>query len=164
MRGSKILYMKVLQIKFIDSLNFLSMPLIAFPKTLGLLELKRGYFPNFFNTKENQGYVGPMPPTDTYGPDTMKQEARTEFVNRYHNQVTAHVVFDFRKEIMEYCRSDVDILRRCYLKFRTLFQKECGLDPFLHVFTIAAACNKVYRHRFLKPNTIGIIPLGDYRA
>ena len=33
-----------------------------------------------------------MPLMDTYGPDMMKQEARTEFVNWYHNQVTAHVV------------------------------------------------------------------------
>ena len=57
MRGSKILCMEVLHIKFIDSLNFLSMPLSAFPKTFGLLELKRGYCPHFFNTKENQDYV-----------------------------------------------------------------------------------------------------------
>ena len=164
MRGSKILYMEVLQIKFIDSLNFLSMPLSAFPKTFGLSELKKGYFPHFFNTEENQDYVGPMPPMDMYGPDMMKRESRDEFVNWYHHQVTTHAVFDFRKEIMEYCRSDVDILRRCCLKFRTLFQKECGLDPFLHSFTIASACNKVYRHRFLKPNTIGIVPLGGYRV
>ena len=46
MRGSKILYMEVLQIKFIDSLNFLSMPLSVFPKTFGLSELKKGYFPH----------------------------------------------------------------------------------------------------------------------
>ena len=92
-----------------------------------------------------------MPPMEMYGPDMMKRESRDEFVNWYHHQVTTHIVFDFRKEIIEYCRSDVDILRRCCLKFRTLFQKECGLDPFLHSFTIAAACNKVYRHRFLKP-------------
>ena len=64
------------------------------------------------------------------GPDMMKRESRDEFVNWYHRQVTTHAVFDFCKEIMEYCRSDVDILRRCCLKFRTLFQKECGLDPF----------------------------------
>ena len=96
--------------------------------------------------------------------DMMKRESRDEFVNWYHHQVTTHAVFDFRKEIMEYCRSDVDILRRCCLKFRTLFRKECGLDPFLHSFTIAAACNKVYRHRFLKPNTIGIVPPGGYRV
>ena len=60
-----------------------------------------------------------MPLMDTYGPDMMKQEARTEFVNWYRH----------RKEIMRYCRSDVDILR-CCLKFRTFFRKNVGLIHF----------------------------------
>ena len=129
MRGSKILYM-VLQINFINSLNFLSMPLSNFPKTFGLSEIKKGYFPHFFNTKENQDYVGPMPSMEMYGPDMMKRESRDEFVNWYHHQVTTHAVFDFRKEIMEYCRSDVDILRRCCLKFRTIFSERMWVGSF----------------------------------
>ena len=39
-------------------------------------------------------------------------------------------LFDFEKEIEEYCRSDVDIVRRCCLKFKELIGKTCGLDPF----------------------------------
>ena len=46
---------------FIDSLNFLPMPLSKFPKTFGLTELAKGYFPHFFNTEANQHYVGPIP-------------------------------------------------------------------------------------------------------
>ena len=54
LNGAKII------IKFRDSLNFLPMPLKAFPKTSGLTELKKGYFPHFFNRKDTQHYVGPL--------------------------------------------------------------------------------------------------------
>ena len=39
------------EIKFRDSLNFLPMPLKALPKTFGPTELKKAYFPHFFNRK-----------------------------------------------------------------------------------------------------------------
>ena len=44
-------------IRFIDSLNFLAMPLSQLPKTFGLTELAKGYFPHFFNSEANQHYV-----------------------------------------------------------------------------------------------------------
>ena len=50
-----------LRIKFIDSLNFVTTALAAFPKTFGLTELKKGYFPHYFNKECNQAYVGPIP-------------------------------------------------------------------------------------------------------
>ena len=62
--GSKIMYMTVepgLHIRVIDSLNFLTMKLSALPKAFGINELKKGWFPHHFNTRENQNYVGPYP-------------------------------------------------------------------------------------------------------
>ena len=60
--GQKIitLSIKELGIRFIDSLSFLTMPLKAFPKTFGQKELKKGYFPHWFNTVENRNYIGAM--------------------------------------------------------------------------------------------------------
>ena len=58
--GSKIMYMTVekdLHIKVIDSLNFLPMKLSKLPKAFGLKELKKGWFPHFFNTRESQEYL-----------------------------------------------------------------------------------------------------------
>ena len=51
LNGAKIMSMELeaTKIKFRDSLNFLPMPLKALPKTYGLTELKKGYFPHFFN-------------------------------------------------------------------------------------------------------------------
>ena len=47
--GAKIMFMEIpkLSIRFIDSLNFLQMPLKSFPKTFGMNELKKGYFPHY---------------------------------------------------------------------------------------------------------------------
>ena len=62
--GSKIMYMTIekdLHIKIIDSLNFLPMKLSKLLQAFGLKEPKEGWFPHFFNTRDNQEYVGPSP-------------------------------------------------------------------------------------------------------
>ena len=61
--GSKIMIMKIKELKmtFVDSLNFLTMPLSNFPKTFGIKELKKGFFPHYFNIKKNYKYIGKVP-------------------------------------------------------------------------------------------------------
>ena len=154
-----------IRIKFIDSLNFIPMPLARFPKTFGQDELCKGYFPHFFNKDENQEYVGPIPCQDDYGVNYMKPEAREKFMTWHQEQVDNNYVFDFQKEILKYCRSDVDILAKCCLLYRELFRKatdtgndETGLDPFDSVTTIAAYCMQVYRTKFLQKDTIALLP------
>ena len=111
LNGAKIMSMELTEaeIKFWDSLNFLPMPLKALPKTFGLTELKKGYCPQFFNRKENQQYVGSLTPIENYDPDGMSTKERQEFLGWYEERRNAEYVFDFEKEIEEYCRSDVDI-------------------------------------------------------
>ena len=58
-------------IHFIDSLNFIRMKLANFPKTFGIEEFSKGYFPHLFNRKENENYIGPILPTPYYNPDNM---------------------------------------------------------------------------------------------
>ncbi|XP_060855012.1 uncharacterized protein LOC132932655 [Metopolophium dirhodum] len=57
--GTKLMLLEIkyLSIRIIDSSNFIQGPLSSFPKTFGLNELKKGYFPHFFNTVENQNYI-----------------------------------------------------------------------------------------------------------
>ena len=121
--GAKIMMMEIpqLRIKIIDSLNFIQQPLSSFPKTFGLNELKKGYFPHYFNKICNQNYIGQMPSKKHYGYNQMKTQDRQKFLQWYDDRVNENYVFDFKKEIIEYCRSDVDILRRCMLKFRQDF-------------------------------------------
>ena len=167
--GSKIMYMTVersLHIKVIDSLNFLPMKLSALPKAFGLEELKKGWFLHHLNTRENQNYVGPYPEATYYGHDFMGEKERNDLLEWLSERKDE--MFDFRKEILEYYRSDVDILRQACLKFRELLMSATGVqrevindkgkneikwfgavDPFDSV-TISSVCMNVFRTKFIE--------------
>ena len=157
-RGAKSLSMKVpdWDIRFIDSINFIPMALAKFPKTFGQDELCKGYFPHAFNKDENQNYVGPIPCQNDYGVNFMKPEERDAFITWHDQQVANNYRYDFREEIIKYCRSDVDILRKCCLQYREMFRNETDIDPFNKALTIASYCQEVYRTNFLKKDTIAI--------
>ena len=154
-----------IKIKFIDSLNFIPMALAKFPKTFGQDELCKGYFPHFFNKDENQDYVGPIPCQDDYGVNFMKPEAREAFMTWHQEQAENNYVFNFRHEILKYCRSDVDILTKCCTLYREMLKEvtdmgndETGIDPFDTATTIAGYCMQVYRTKFLQKDTIALLP------
>lgn len=58
LNGSKIVLMTFLNIKFIDTFNYFYLPLLAPPKSDGLIGIVRGWFPHLFNLLEYQNYVG----------------------------------------------------------------------------------------------------------
>ena len=156
--GAKIMMMEIpqLRIKIIDSLNFIQQPLASFPKTFGLNELKKGYFPHYFNKICNQNYIGEMPSKKHYGYNQMKTQDRQKFLQWYDDRVNENYVFDFKKELIEYCRSDVDILRRCMLKFRQNFMNQENIDPLKYI-TIAGVCMAIYRGNYMSKNTIAVV-------
>ena len=157
-RGAKCLSMTIpmFNIRFIDSLNFIPMALAKFPKTFAQPELCKGYFPHLFNKDENQNYVGPIPCQDDYGVNFMKPTEREAFIAWHQEQVENNYVFDFRKEIIKYCRSDVDILAKCCRLYREMFKEQTNIDPFDKALTIASYCHQVYRTNFLEKDTIAI--------
>ena len=147
--GSKVMYMELgkgLNLRFLDSLNFLPMKLAALPKAFGLEELCKGYFPHFFNTRDHQTYVGPYPDPEAYGANYMSTGDREAFLKWHEAKTRSGAVFDFREEMELYCRSDVDILRRACLQFRQLMMEAAGVDPFCYV-TIASVCMGIYKTR-----------------
>ena len=156
--GAKIMMMDIpqLRIKIIDSLNFIQQPLSSFPKTFGLNELKKGYFPHYFNKNCNQNYIGNMPSKKHYGYNQMNSRDREKFLQWYDDRVNENYVFDFKKEIIEYCRSDVDILRRCMLKLRQDFINQENIDPLKYI-TIAGVCMAIYRGNYMPKNTIAVV-------
>ena len=157
-RGAKSLSMTIplFNIRFIDSINFIPMSLAKFPKTFGQDELCKGYFPHRFNKEENQNYVGPIPCQNDYGVNFMKPGEREAFIAWHDEQVANNYRYDFRQEIIKYCRSDVDILRKCCLLYREMFRNETDIDPFNKALTIASYCQEVYRTNFLKKDTIAV--------
>jgi len=56
----------------------------------------------------------------------------------------------------EYCKSDVDILRKGCLKYRELLIDIANIEPFQYV-TLAGVCQAIYKSEFLPENTIGIV-------
>ena len=77
-------------------------------------------------------------------------------------------IFYFQREMVKYCRNDVDILRQALglvLSFQeSLFLKYRSVCPFVECMTIASTCEmKVFRRNFLREEEIGIIPTDGYR-
>ncbi|CAC5359404.1 unnamed protein product [Mytilus coruscus] len=138
--GTQIMYMVVgrgLNIRVLDSLNFLPMKLSKIPKAFGLKELKKGYFPHFFNTMDNQNYIGPYPDIKYYGCDYMNKDDRKDFLT-----------------------CDTTILREGVLRFRDLMLEVTGTEKMenthrqsvyvLDYASIASMCMGIYKTNFLK--------------
>ena len=164
LRGAKILSMTIpmFNIKFIDSLNFIPMSLAKFPQTFGMEELCKGYFPHLFNKEEHEDYVGPIPSESFYSPDSMKPETRKAFLAWHKERVDNNYVFTLSDELNDYCRSDVDILRKCCMEFREMFREITDIDPFEKCLTIASACHEVFHNNFLKEETIAVLNSDRY--
>jgi G:T-mismatch repair DNA endonuclease (very short patch repair protein) len=71
-------------------------------------------------------------------------------------------VFDNRRVLESYCQADVTVLREACRTFRKHFLQIGNVEVFLESMTIVSACNKVFRKKFLRPDSIGIIPVGGY--
>ena len=129
------------------------MKLAKFPKTFELTELQKGYFPHLFNTDDHQTYVRSLPDQHYYMPDGMSVDDRDAF-RRWHAKLTHEgYVFDFRRELLEYCKSDVLLLKQGCMTFKREFEAKAGFDPFYQM-TIASACKRYLRTHCLQPNII----------
>ena len=89
----------------------------------------------------------------------MSQSERREFMIWYESQ--KNEVFDNKRVLEQYCQ-DVTVLRQACQIFKRDFIEIGNIEVFLEALTIASACSKVLRKRFLKPETIGLIPAGGY--
>lgn len=154
--------------KFLDSYKYLLCPLRNIPTAFNFeTQVKKGKFPHDYNTPANQSVVGKWPDISYYGSafmTTKELQEMQEFLAEKSNEV-----FDFKKEIFEYCRADTDILRLGILKFRDLIRElttsakfPSGLEAFEKNCTLAGLSQLIYRALFLKPQTIPIIPIQGY--
>ena len=164
--GGKLLCIYHRDVKIIDSYNFIPLALAKCPKTFGLTELHKGYFPYLFNTKSNQQVKNvAYPSPEFYGDKYMQSKARDDFL-KWHSQQNDKN-FNLQEELVKYCLSDVDILTKSCLTYRDIFmeatksdkiENDCGIDPFMKCLTIASVCNFIYRRNFMPEKSIAIIP------
>ena len=64
-------------------------------------------------------------------------------------------VFNLKKELKEYCRSDVDILRRIYDENQRRFRNSGNIDPLQYI-TIASVCSTIYQSNYMPSDSIAI--------
>ena len=63
-------------------------------------------------------------------PETMSPEGKQALEKWHQEQRDKEVVFDFQKELVEYCESDVRLLKQGCLTFKRLFESLTGFNPF----------------------------------
>jgi G:T-mismatch repair DNA endonuclease (very short patch repair protein) len=167
-QGSKITHCLVrsgLNIKLLDSMNFLPMALSRLPGSFGLKELKKGYFPHLYNTPHMQNdshkiHLSHLPDMKYYDPDHMSISNRKAFLTWYNEYKDKP--FDFHHQLLAYCRSDVNILLSACWKFRQLLMdvtggSQKGVDPFNYI-TIASVCMGIFRTKFLNETWSVLLP------
>ncbi|KAF4524515.1 hypothetical protein B566_EDAN011526 [Ephemera danica] len=126
-------------------------------------DIAKGYFPHFFNTTENQRYIGAMPAAEFYGPGNMSPAEHEKFFQWYNLKAQENHVFDLRKELVMYCNQDVFILTQACRKFKALIEEAGNVNPFTECITLASCASLIFRRNYLENNVVGIIPPNGYR-
>nr|CAI5856595.1 unnamed protein product [Callosobruchus analis] len=165
-QGTKLLLLPVENVKFISPLIIFRCHCLNYLKLLGLGS-RKGTFTTVSIKKRIEimwdlyRLWNTTTPTtsSTYTPilDDSKDECQ-KLIDWHTKLSKQQYVFDFQKEIVDYCISDVNVLQQACLKFSQIMLKEGNVDPFTEAITLPGACNKIFRRNFLEPETIGIIP------
>jgi DNA polymerase type B, organellar and viral len=164
MNGLKILAITFDTITFLDTLNFIPIPLSKFNSAFGLKEDEsKMFYPYLFNTTENESYIGPMPDKKFYCLNNMSLDRLTKFNTEYDAKIDQNYVFNNMVELERYCAQDTKVLRLGAVRFMKNFESITGINPFLHSITLAHATLNVYRNKFMPENSIAIMEKSNYR-
>jgi hypothetical protein len=151
--------MRMERFVLLDSVTSLLCALRNLPEAFGH-SASKSWYPHYFNTKANMHYVGKMPDI-FYGAEAMSDGDRREFLDWYDRQKSE--ILDNR-HVLEYCQADVIVLRQARQVFSREFIEIGNIEVFIESITIASACNIVLRRRYLKPDTLGLLPAGGYNG
>jgi hypothetical protein len=118
--------------------------------TTGLTQLKKGYFAHEFIKPENFDYIGKYPEKHLFRSEYFSQEKKKEFDLWYESVKDQE--FNFKRELEDYCWSDVKLLAAGCIRISEISQEssklnenDCGLNPFKENLTISSLCNTLYR-------------------
>lgn len=153
-----MLHFKHKSLTFKDSLSFLNIPLANFPKTFGLTELKKGFFPHKFSTLENLQYEGTILDLKYYEPEHMTEDKKNECEEWHAEQVSNGESLNFQREMLEYCKSDVQLSREGCLKSAQGTMQHAGFNPLTQCITIASTTYYYWRNYRMKPKPIAVEP------
>ena len=89
--------------------------------------------------------MGRIPDLKFYDRDGMMEKKKQELERSHSEKVRRNIVFDFHREMVEYCQSDVALLRAGCQAFQQEFERQVGFNPMAKCMTIASACNLYWR-------------------
>ena len=93
----------------------------------------------------------------------LNESEREKFEQRYNSwEGKAYV---FREQLHYYCEMVVNILRKCAAKLSSMMYGLVGMRPFYDktCMTIASLALKIFCTKFMKKNTVGVIPALGYQ-
>lgn len=82
-----------------------------------------------------------IPDLDYYEPQHMKSSKTEAFKTWHAEQVLKGDVWNMQNEMLEYFKSDVNLMKEGCMKFASDFQKEAGFISLTKCITIASACH-----------------------
>lgn len=128
-RGSKIMQLTIHDVVFKDSLLFLPSSLSNLAKSFDL-PIRKGVFPHLFNSFENYDYVGPLPAKHYFDLKfSAKNQKDVDTFNEWYERRSA-APWDFKHELLEYCRDDVKILGLIVKLFHEICVGKFEISPW----------------------------------
>ncbi|CAO4384738.1 unnamed protein product [Caenorhabditis nigoni] len=147
--GTKLIFLRFNEVRLLDSLKYLTMPLSAVGKTFQVDSVK-GDFPVLFIQPENYGYSGPIPDNKYYALENKSPAAKRqleEFLEK--ERADERNVFNFFFEIQKYCYNDVYLLASSMTKFEKAFEAMTNVCLLEETTTAASAAALVFRRNHI---------------
>lgn len=149
---------------FRDTFNLMQRKLSELPSTLGLSVEDKGWFPYGYNKNENMHIERDnLPPRLDYKPGSKSEKDEFAFNHWYYaNAVVKKTPFCLKDELKAYCMNDVEILAHAVVKFRKQMLEKTNMDIIANNCTIAGFCQEYFISKYMKKNTIAVIPDNGY--
>jgi len=103
-------------------------------------------------------YEGRIPDLKYYEPQHISEDKKEECEKWHAEQVVKGESWDFQSEMLEYCKSDVQLLKEGCLKFAEDTQQDAGFNPLTQCITIASTCHYYWRNYLMKAKSIAVEP------
>ena len=91
-----------------------------------------------FSKLENLQHDGPIPALRYYEPQHMDAKKKKASEDWHAEEVLRGEVWNFKKELLRYCESDVKLLKEGCLQFAEDTKRDAGFNPLL--FTMYHLC------------------------
>ena len=107
---------------------------------------------------EHLQYEGPIPALRYYEPQHMDAKKRKACEDWHAEEVLKGEVWNFKKELLSYCESEVKLLKEGCLKFPEDTKRDAGFTPLLQCITTASSCHYFWLKFQMEPSTIAVEP------